>query len=290
MVARSEKRLLAHSLKEASEPNDVSITASSASRSSEREQRACLASKEAKEATTPSSAARCSCAVSPGSRGTTQIRSSAPFMRRKVKSSMTHQSRDDQLGPARMTSVWQPARKIGRHGSDASMLAWSMHTRSTQTLGQRPSSASNRSAHARSDAHLAPAGSLHAWLTKASHSPSSHGSPSGAAPAAGPGASPLGERSDSRSLSKRTARKLASASGSSSERVRRPSEHSEATTAASRSSGVEPIRLRAASATPRSRGCRSTAHTISTMPMAREGTKSLDEANAGSRYSARSGK
>ena len=44
-----------------------------------------------------------------------------------MKSSMTHHSREQYVGPATTSSVWQPARKTGKQASDCWMLFWSMH-------------------------------------------------------------------------------------------------------------------------------------------------------------------
>ena len=48
-------------------------------------------------------------------------------LRANVKSSMTHHSREQYVGPATTSSVWQPARKTGKQASDCWMLLWSMH-------------------------------------------------------------------------------------------------------------------------------------------------------------------
>eukprot|EP00964_Phaeocystis_antarctica_P009941 scaffold5401_cov75-Phaeocystis_antarctica.AAC.1 len=48
-------------------------------------------------------------------------------LRTNVKSSMTHHSLEQYVGPATTSSVWQPARKTGRQASDCWMLPWSMH-------------------------------------------------------------------------------------------------------------------------------------------------------------------
>ena len=50
----------------------------------------------------------------------------------KVKSSMTHHSREQYVGPATTSSVWQPARKTGKQASDCWMLLWSMHALSCE--------------------------------------------------------------------------------------------------------------------------------------------------------------
>ena len=39
---------------------------------------------------------------------------------------MTHHSREQYVGPATTSSVWQPARKTGKQASDCWMLFWSM--------------------------------------------------------------------------------------------------------------------------------------------------------------------
>ena len=44
-----------------------------------------------------------------------------------MKSSMTHHSLEQYVVPATTSSVWQPARKMGKQASDCSMLFWSMH-------------------------------------------------------------------------------------------------------------------------------------------------------------------
>ena len=43
-------------------------------------------------------------------------------LRANVKSSMTHHRREQYVGPATTSSVWQPARKTGKQASDCSML------------------------------------------------------------------------------------------------------------------------------------------------------------------------
>ena len=43
---------------------------------------------------------------------------------------MTHHSREQYVGPATTSSVWQPARKTGKQASDCSMLFRSMHAMS----------------------------------------------------------------------------------------------------------------------------------------------------------------
>ena len=48
-------------------------------------------------------------------------------LRTNVKSSMTHHSLEQYVGPATTSSVWQPARKTGKQASDCWMLFWSMH-------------------------------------------------------------------------------------------------------------------------------------------------------------------
>eukprot|EP00964_Phaeocystis_antarctica_P055213 scaffold32480_cov68-Phaeocystis_antarctica.AAC.5 len=48
-------------------------------------------------------------------------------LRANVKSSMTHHSLEQYVGPATTSSVWQPARKTGKQASDCWMLPWSMH-------------------------------------------------------------------------------------------------------------------------------------------------------------------
>ena len=53
--------------------------------------------------------------------------SSGRSLRANVKSSMTHHSREQYVGPATTSSVWQPARKTGKQASDCWMLLWSMH-------------------------------------------------------------------------------------------------------------------------------------------------------------------
>eukprot|EP00964_Phaeocystis_antarctica_P064535 scaffold38836_cov67-Phaeocystis_antarctica.AAC.3 len=40
---------------------------------------------------------------------------------------MTHHSREQYVGPATRSSVWQPARKTGKQARDCWMLFWSMH-------------------------------------------------------------------------------------------------------------------------------------------------------------------
>ena len=40
---------------------------------------------------------------------------------------MTHHSREQYVGPATTSSIWQPARKTGKQASDCWMLFWSMH-------------------------------------------------------------------------------------------------------------------------------------------------------------------
>ena len=51
----------------------------------------------------------------------------ADSLRANVKSSMTHHSREQYVGPATTSSFWQPARKTGKQASDCWMLLWSMH-------------------------------------------------------------------------------------------------------------------------------------------------------------------
>eukprot|EP00964_Phaeocystis_antarctica_P048098 scaffold27847_cov65-Phaeocystis_antarctica.AAC.2 len=46
---------------------------------------------------------------------------------------MTHHSREQYVGPATTSSVWQPARKMGKQASDCWMLPWSMHALSCGT-------------------------------------------------------------------------------------------------------------------------------------------------------------
>ena len=53
--------------------------------------------------------------------------SSGRSLRANVKSSMTHHSLEQYVGPATTSSVWQPARKTGKQASDCWMLLWSMH-------------------------------------------------------------------------------------------------------------------------------------------------------------------
>ena len=53
--------------------------------------------------------------------------SSGRSLRANVKSSMTHHSLEQYVGPATTSSVWQPARKTGKQASDCWMLFWSMH-------------------------------------------------------------------------------------------------------------------------------------------------------------------
>ena len=48
-------------------------------------------------------------------------------LRKNVKNSMTHNNREQYVGPATTSSVWQPARKTGKQASDCWMLPWSMH-------------------------------------------------------------------------------------------------------------------------------------------------------------------
>ena len=48
-------------------------------------------------------------------------------LRANVKSSMTHHSREQYVGPATTSSVWQPAMKMGKQASDCWMLFRSMH-------------------------------------------------------------------------------------------------------------------------------------------------------------------
>ena len=48
-------------------------------------------------------------------------------LRTNVKSSMTHHSLEQYVGPATTSSVWQPARKTGKQASDCWMSLWSMH-------------------------------------------------------------------------------------------------------------------------------------------------------------------
>ena len=49
---------------------------------------------------------------------------------------MTHHSLEQYVGPATMSSVWQPARKTGKQASDCWMLFWSMHALSCSTRGE----------------------------------------------------------------------------------------------------------------------------------------------------------
>merc|ERR1712194_667181 len=59
-------------------------------------------------------------------------------LRANVKSSMTHHSLEQYVDPATTSSVWQPARKMGKQASDCSMLFWSMHALSSQSVGSLP--------------------------------------------------------------------------------------------------------------------------------------------------------
>ena len=49
-----------------------------------------------------------------------------------MKSSMTHHSLEQYVGPATTSSVWQPARKTGKQASDCWMLLLSMHALSCE--------------------------------------------------------------------------------------------------------------------------------------------------------------
>ena len=61
--------------------------------------------------------------------------SSGRSLRANVKSSMTHHSLEQYVGPATTSSVWQPARKTGKQASDCWMLLWSMHALSCAVRG-----------------------------------------------------------------------------------------------------------------------------------------------------------
>mmetsp|Transcript_19595 Transcript_19595/g.57745 ORF Transcript_19595/g.57745 Transcript_19595/m.57745 type:complete len:311 (+) Transcript_19595:242-1174(+) len=164
------------------------MTESSAWRSSGLAHRACAASNEAKDAATservaPAGAsvdaardalkeiAREGCRADGSAKGSTVMRSSGAPILRKVKSSMTHQSRLLYVGPAMTSSVSQPARKMGRHASDSRILHWSMHSLSSQTFGERPCLSRKAAAQPQSASHFAPGGSCQLWLMNASHWP-----------------------------------------------------------------------------------------------------------------------
>eukprot|EP00964_Phaeocystis_antarctica_P059385 scaffold35248_cov76-Phaeocystis_antarctica.AAC.3 len=118
---------------------------------------------------------------------------------------MTHHSREQYVGPATTSSVWQPARKTGKQASDCWMLPWSMHALScgarrgarmcraymrlegaamwasatSQSVGSLPVVSSRCFAQRDTTACLAPGASfssLHEWLRKAVTSPIAAGS------------------------------------------------------------------------------------------------------------------
>mmetsp|Transcript_48503 Transcript_48503/g.157204 ORF Transcript_48503/g.157204 Transcript_48503/m.157204 type:complete len:301 (+) Transcript_48503:281-1183(+) len=256
MALRSERRrcsktVFAQVLNSPKEPMLASITESIASRSSGLKQVAVSASKE-RSAPMERSSERLRASVPwPQTSGMTEMRSScAPLVIFwKVKSSITHQSREGHVGPARTTSLAQPARKMGRQARLSASLSWSMQARSNQTRGGRPDSFSKSLAQRQRASHFAVGESCHECERKASHIPSS-------ALCEWPCTSLGRERSksDARSLSKETTRKFSSAEGSSCEVESLACEQSPATTAALRSSAVEPSRATHARAAPRARG------------------------------------
>mmetsp|Transcript_14000 Transcript_14000/g.40325 ORF Transcript_14000/g.40325 Transcript_14000/m.40325 type:complete len:228 (-) Transcript_14000:1340-2023(-) len=190
---------------------------------------------------------------------------------------MTHHRREAYVGPARMRSDLQPAIKMGRQGRARAMSSWSKQALSNQSLGVRPCRSSKVLAHAFNASHFAAGGSCQLWLMKQSTSPSPHRSvrsAKSAAPAFGPtgdghAAEPSrrldgaefapprehSARSSKQRRSNRMQRNSASATWRSSFCVmRRRNEQSDASSAASRSSLVDPSRPSAASAWPRSQG------------------------------------
>mmetsp|Transcript_16608 Transcript_16608/g.48026 ORF Transcript_16608/g.48026 Transcript_16608/m.48026 type:complete len:211 (+) Transcript_16608:70-702(+) len=161
------KRCRAHILNSAKLPKLSSITLSRACWSSAWAHCARAASNEANEAATSASVelvrarsgGESEWRGAAAAKGRTAIRSSGAPILRKVKSSMTHQSRLLYVGPAMTSSVSQPARKMGRHASASCTFRWSMQSLSSQTEGGRPCSASKASAHALSAAHFGSGGS-----------------------------------------------------------------------------------------------------------------------------------
>eukprot|EP00964_Phaeocystis_antarctica_P045095 scaffold25938_cov66-Phaeocystis_antarctica.AAC.3 len=118
---------------------------------------------------------------------------------------MTHHKLEQYVGPATTSSVWQPARKMGKQASDCWMLPWSMHALScgarrgtgsylacmrwegcsdwasatSQRVGSLPVISSRRFAQRDTSACLAlgaSSSSRHEWLRKAVTSPIAAGS------------------------------------------------------------------------------------------------------------------
>mmetsp|Transcript_28616 Transcript_28616/g.67062 ORF Transcript_28616/g.67062 Transcript_28616/m.67062 type:complete len:210 (+) Transcript_28616:172-801(+) len=131
-----------------------------------------------------------------------------------------------------------------------------MHALSSQMVGGLPWLASKPRAHLQSASHLGAAASCHEWLKKASHPPSSARTVRSASDvvAADP------SMSSRRSRSKGSTRNFPSAIGSNSAKVYLPDVHSPASTAASRSSAVEPSSASRASTAARQRGVSARAH------------------------------
>ena len=111
-------------LKPSKSPKPASITASRCSRSLAKKH---CASPASKVANCSVSSRRASVWSSSGwAFKWISTRSSSPPMRANVKSSMTHHSLEQYVGPATTSSVWQPARKTGKQASDCWMSFWSM--------------------------------------------------------------------------------------------------------------------------------------------------------------------
>ena len=90
-------------------------------------------------------------------------------LRTNAKSSMTHHSLEQYVVPATTSSVWHPARKMGRQASDCWMLFWSMQALSSQIVGSVPVASRRCLAHwltALCVAPGAPSSSCHEWLRK----------------------------------------------------------------------------------------------------------------------------
>ena len=88
-------------------------------------------------------------------------------LRTNAKSSMTHHSLEQYVVPATTSSVWHPARKMGRQASDCWMLFWSMQALSSQIVGSVPVASRRCLAHwliALCVAPGAPSSSRHEWL------------------------------------------------------------------------------------------------------------------------------
>ena len=95
-------------------------------------------------------------------------------LRTNAKSSMTHHSLEQYVVPATTSSVWHPARKIGKQASDCWMLFWSTQALSSQIVGSVPVASRRCLAHWLTALCVAPgaaSSSRHEWLRKAVTSP-----------------------------------------------------------------------------------------------------------------------